>query len=254
MEIARISTTDALKEVRDKTSQLRTLVLSGYDLSDQERADPIRAASKEYDYPDERAVVFVAKEGEEAIGSLTLILWKDSDQDKRGSKFWPKLRERVSVRPGEITCDVGGIVVNPIHRGKSIGRLLYQKALTELDPAVIVGQTKTAGAVMLRSKLEGYRTTYGETEVTDKTSQSAKPTNFKPFLDAYLFARDIEKLLEEGIVYVYKGGIASTLPNVVGYPTRIQEAFGPVIRAQGRLGDSATVMAPLISVREDLLI
>lgn len=262
LEVHSVSPEEALSEVRKPFSKLRNLIVGGYNLTEEERSNPVSAAEFEYDYPNERAQVFLAREGGQIVGSLTLILWKDSPQDKRGQKFWPELERlnpdlvKKARQSSALACDIGGIVIDPLVRGKGIGYSLLNQAVSVLHPNVIVGQTKTVEAVMLRRKLisHNYRTFYGESEVTPGYFQEYT-RDHQNFLRAYLYAVDVEiaELQPEGIVYVYNGGIASTVPNATEFPPEIQTAFRPVIEAQRRLGFENTIMSPLLSIQSELL-
>jgi hypothetical protein len=122
--------------------------------------------------------------------------------------------------------------------------------LEVVNPSIIVGQTKTVGAVMLRSRLEGYRSFYGDTEVTS-THPQLSTRDHRAIQDAYLCARGIDQLLPEGRVFLYEGGIAPTIPDVTGYPLIISKAFQPVIEAQQRVLETGrTVMSPLVSAKD----
>lgn len=262
VEILSVTPEEALADVRTLSSKLRDLIVGGYNLTEEEKADPVAAAEFEYQYPNERAQIFIAREGEEILGSLTLILWKDSPDDKRGKDFWPelaRLNPHIAERARQsraLACDVGGIVTSSAARGKGIGYQLLSHAVSLLHPGVIVGQTKTVEAVTLRRKLvkEGYRTFYGESEVTPENFHE-HTRDHEDLLRAYLYATDVEisQLQPEGVTYVYDGGIAATVPDVSQFPQEIQIAFKPVITAQQRVGEANTIMAPLLSVKSELL-
>ncbi len=248
----------------EENSPLARLASSGYDLSSYSKSHPLEAALAEYNHPDDEAVIFVAKEGEEAVGSLVLMLWKDNPQDKRGSKFWPRLRgldpalaERLS-QFNHLACDVGGVVVLPQKRNQGIGKLLYQTGLEVINPGILVGQTRTPQAVMLRSKLSGFRSIYGQTEVT--TSHPQPQTEEHLFLaEAYLLALSaIEVNHQPGaLVYAFATGIAAPVPDVSGYPDIIKQSFQPVIDFQSKLNAEKNrghiVMSPILSIREQAL-
>ncbi|HEY5601345.1 MAG TPA: GNAT family N-acetyltransferase [Patescibacteria group bacterium] len=258
--VVRILPSEAMKEVHKPDSKLVRLVLSGYDLTDKEKEDPIVAASADYDFPDDRAKVFIAKRDEEIVGSVTFVLWPNELSDKRGGRFWPKLKEldellakrAMAINP--LACDVGGVVVLPELRGQRIGQLLLENAVKQVNPSIVVGNTKTVEAVALRRKLVnlGYRTFYANTEVTPGHEQE-KTNDHEAILKAYLFAKEYEDVLPEGNVFIYHGGIAPTIPNTNGFADIIQEAFKPLISTQSRLGNKNTVMGPLIAVRKEIL-
>jgi GNAT superfamily N-acetyltransferase len=262
MEIFRLQSSEALAEVRKPVSKLRDLIIGGYNLSAEEQEDPIKAAEYEYDHADERSCVFVVKEGDEVLGSLTFLLWPNIPGDKRGGRFWPELRrlhpelvEKASAI-NNLACDVAGIVIDPKARGKKLGYSLYQHAIAALNPAIIVGQTRTVEAVLLRRKLEdnNFRTFYEYSEVTPSSPQEFTRVHESVLL-AYLHTMEIEikDLENEGAVYQYDGGLAATIPDATHAPSIIQSAFKPLIKAQQRIGESTPVMAPLLSIRKELL-
>jgi len=250
MEIDSLPPSEIARYIRDGHPKWQELIVNGYDLTEEDKSDPVECAAEEFDHPDEHATVFVAKEGNEILGSLIFVRWDETETNEPGKRFWSRLREQRTAPAGEIACLIGGIVVNPNFRNRGVGKFLYQQALEIVKPAVIVGHTKTVDAVLLRSKLNGYRTGYGPTEVT---SDSDLQGDFRPFIHAFLYADNEEVLLPEGIVYLHSEGISPTIPNTEGYPLSIQHAFEPVIHAQQRLGQANTVMAPLISVKTSFI-
>lgn len=260
LEVDGILPSQAIEEIHQPNSKLVRLVLAGYNLTDKAKQNPIEAASYDYNFPDNRAAVFIAKQGEDVVGSVTLILWRNNPSDKRGGKFWPKLQEldyplaQRALKINPLACDIGGVVVLPELRGQHIGQSLLEKAVTQVNPSIIVGNTKTVEAVALRRKLVslGYRTFYGSTEVTPGHEQTTT-SDHKNVLRAYLHAKDYEDVLPEGDVFIYHGSIAPFTPNTEGFPPIIQEAFKPLVAAQKRLGEQATVMGPLIAIRREIL-
>ncbi|MDO8451251.1 MAG: hypothetical protein Q7S76_00080 [bacterium] len=256
MEVAvdQIRPSQAMEELQKTDSQLVHLVLAGYTLTDQASVNQIDAASYDYNFPDEKAAVFIASAQDRIIGSLTLIRWPDDPRDKRGGKFWAKLREldslmaqrAVDINP--LACDMGGVVVLPELRGQHVERSLLREAVTQVKPSIIVGNTKTVEAVSLRRTLvtQGYRIFYGSTEITPGREQ-AQTSDHRSILKAYLFAKDFEDVLPEGNVFIYHGGIAPIAPSVEGFPLIIQVAFQPLLAAQRRLGETATVMGATFS-------
>lgn len=98
----------------------------------------------------------------------------------------------------------------------------------------------------------GYRVFFGDTEVTPG-SEKIRTSEHLEILRSYLFAKKYEALLPEGAVFIYKGGISATVPVTDGFPEIIREAFQPLVLAQRRIGDTDTVMGPLIAIRKEIL-
>ena len=121
--------------------------------------------------------------------------------------------------------------------------------LEEVNPSIIVAQTKTPGAVMLHSTLDGYRTFYGNAETTISES-TGKTEAHVPVVEAYLYTYGRFAHYERGYVYSPNADLRPTIPDVRGYPEPIREAFVPVIRAQAR--PSRTKMAPLLSIQKTI--
>ncbi|GEM_PF-6848558 len=257
-EIQSLKPSQALALVREPNSSLRDLQLAGYALSPEALDNPIEAASFDFNHPDERAQVFVAKDGQRTIGSLTFIYWKDDAGDKRGGPFWAKLTElapRAAARArslNPLACDVGGIVVHPNFRGQGIGLTLLSRAVHDINPSIIVGNTKTAGAVTTRRKLPGFRTFYCNSEITPGHEQGFT-RNHEHILTAYLHDKYTEGLARPGHVFTYDGDMLPDLPNLSRYPEIIRTAFSPLVAEQNRVGERVTIMGPLLSIRNEIL-
>jgi len=258
VEISRHTPSEANAEYNRPESGLSRLYETGYKTREAAPGEP-KKATVEFQYEDDKAVVFIAREGETPLGSLTLVLWRDDPNQARSGRFWPRLRE---LRPqmvqqletqGLHVYGTGGIVTLPEAQGKGVGMQLLQRAIQELGPGIIIGQTKTVAAVALRRKSEqqGFRTFYGRTEITPGHEQ-AVTQDHEAVLEAYKFARNTE-FLSEGAVYRSETSMTSEVPNVEKAPPIVQIAFEPLIKAQTRIGDEQTVMSPLMSIRRDLL-
>lgn len=246
-----------MREIAHADKTLQDLILHGYDMTEERRSNAGEAVDQEFNYPNRRGTVFLARQDDKAVGVLTLLFWRDAEKDKRGKRFWPKIRELDPEFPtpaeieGMVACDVAGVVTDPSIRGNGIGKHLYAMATDSHNLGIIVGQTKTPGAVMLRSTLPGYRTFYGDAEVT-RTHPQPQTAEHQALMRAYLHAREQVMVSGETTVFEYVGRIAPTVPDVAGYPEIIQGAFAPVIRAQKRYSE-CTVMSGLISVKSHLL-
>ena len=261
MRVEQTLPSQVLPQITDVHCTLAELIYAGYDLRPNGTGEnPLDAVKVEFNYDDKRTDIFLAREGERVIGSLTLIKWQDKETDKRGHLFYPKLRELapflasrlVEINP--MVCDVAGVVTHPDYRGTGIAKVLLKEAIRTLNPTIIGGQTKTVGAVMVRSRLDalGYRTFYGSTEVTSSNPYPISQIHTSLY-QAYSYAREVTEYEPEGLVHQYHGGIAPTIPDTTGYPLIIQTAFEPVIQAQRRIGlDGPTVMSFLLSAKAEI--
>lgn len=261
MRIEQAKPSDILAKIEQGDRSISELILKGYDLKINAQNNPVEAIEFEYNYTDKRGKVFLAiEESGDVVGTLTLLLWRDEPTDKRGHEFFSQLRVIDSAMAERLAdfnpliCDVAGVVVKPDYRGQGIAQKLLIEAISALNPALIIGQTKTIGAVIARSKLDkyGYRTFYGEHEVTFSNPRG-KSNKHLSLYQAYCSARGITNL-SDGFVHEYTGGIAPTVPDVNGFPDHIAESFQPVVKAQNLMGsDGGTAMAVLMSVRNEVV-
>src|SRR5882757_5209338 len=177
IEVAELSPSRA-RAIAERDPNLRYIVANGYDKRQGYEEFTYPSIINEYNYRDDEATIFLAREDGATVGSLTLVRWSELYRYRDGRDFWENLRELNPDFSGQLSeeqtfaFNVGGIVVHPEARGQGIGKAMYEQAIDIYNPALIVGQTKTPGAVMLRSTFPKYRTFYGDVEVTRDATQA----------------------------------------------------------------------------------
>lgn len=236
---------------------LTKLIAEGYGYNGTPE-ELLQHAKDSFEGDDVRKTIFLAMRNNKAVGVLMMLNWTPTD--KRGSVFADKLSELNPVL-GEkfrtqplMGCDVSDITTLPYPdiRGRGIPAILYHAAVSQLHPAIVVGQTKTVGAVITRAKAlgtEGYRTFYGDTEVTPEGREQVDITTVRI---AYSEARN-ETPNSDGVWYVPATHLPPTVPDVTQASPNIQKAFEPVSIAQNAVGKSKTAVQSLLSIRADLL-
>lgn len=142
------------------------LVALGYEFN-LEKSGLIFQSQIEYQPAD---IVYFAKSNGNEVGSLSLKIRPNSGNDQ----FWNNLQTTMLdlTDPSLLACYIHGIVVHPKYRREGIARRLLEKMIEEYSPEVILGQTKSPTAVLVRSKIlnqYGYRTFYGFSEVTPES-------------------------------------------------------------------------------------
>lgn len=236
---------------------LTKLITDGYGYKGSPE-ELLQHAKESFEGDDARKNIFLAMKDNKAVGVLMMLNWTPTD--KRGSVFAseisrlnPALAERIT-NATHMGCDVSDIATlpDPDIRGKGIPALLYHEAVNALHPAIVVGQTKTVGAVITRANalgVEGYRTFYGDIEVTPADHEHVDISAIRA---AYAAARN-EAPNSDGVWYVPATHLPPTLPNITQASPNVQEAFQTVISAQRAVGESMTAVQSLLSIRADLL-
>jgi GNAT superfamily N-acetyltransferase len=242
-------TPSEMREHVSRDADARGLILSGYDFTEAALKEPT-TATLEFSMPDERGTVYVAQHEGRAVGSLSVVIW--TPEANEGRSFWSRLQEldpthgQRAAEINPLAVNVWGMVVHPDMRKQGIGRQLYQRMVDDLNPSVIVGKTRTPGAVAARSRLSAYRTFYGTYETTDETSAGLTRVHV-PVVQAYHKALDRVADRQTLTFTVENSDLVPTPPQLAGYPEHIRRAFVPVREAQAR-NPLIPVMAPLVSI------
>src|SRR5690606_28733913 len=132
--------------------ELVPLVTDGYGTEVPDPEDRIQKTIEEFDYPG-RAIVFLYRDPEKGIivGELTAIIWRNTEEDKRGKLLRRDLSDQgIEITDANLAFDVGGVVVNPEYRGRGIAPKLIRSAVEDINPVMVVGQTKSPSAVAAR--------------------------------------------------------------------------------------------------------
>lgn len=260
MYVEHVSSTEALCRLYSHDTSLANLIFSGYDFKESTRREGVvNVARYEYEFPEDRTDVFIAYDGADSVGSLTLLTWIDDAEDERGLRFYNQLRQTdplMLTRLGQCkrpVTEVAGIVVDKHYRRLGIASFLLGVARHCLNPAIIEGQTKNPAVVALRAKLPEYRTFYGGTEVTP--DQPCPQVNAHLSLhQAFRAAWEIQPRTDGELVHEFASALSPAIPEVMAYPTIVRLAFDPVIKAQREIGFAGkTIMAFLLSIASEIL-
>lgn len=190
-------------------------------------------ARTEYGDEEEGKYIFLAIQDGRAIGSLVVGINHSPSFDDQD--FYSKIEQQapsLAAKLKEVTvCNIHGIVTAPEARGKGLASKFLEKMIVTLHPAVVQSQTKTpAYTAALSSTLArfGFRTWYGETEVTPSNQRYPEP--FVP-LEAITDAR--RRKYTKGIPYFVPSDVLLPyVPDVSQASHAIQEAYRPIISAQ----------------------
>lgn len=147
---------------------------------------------------------------------------------------------------------VHGIAVLPEFKGQGLGKKLYEIAVRESKADVITGSTKTPAAVLARAN--GLvdipmRTFFGLYEVTSP-ERCGYTFDHEGLLEEYLKAKGVILDIHNPVLLKSIDILRPNIPDVLGFPSYIQQAFQLIIDKQIEIGDSQTVTLPLISIRE----
>jgi GNAT superfamily N-acetyltransferase len=153
--------------------------------------------------------------------------------------------------------EVNDTIVLPDYRRRGVATVLWQEAVRELKPDIIVGQTNNPDQVLARSSaLVGldFRTFYGtvETTPTGSQEQTSEHEQIRQAVIAYLGG-----VSDERSVWTHElfgCFLKPTLPDLSSYPRHIQTAFAPVSTAQDQAGDRKVAISSLISVSRKFLV
>lgn len=241
---------------------LDELIPKGYSSEGIGASVGVRALS-EYDEKDDRALIYIATFGDKAIASLVTARW--TPEDEYGKKFWADLKRknrslyRRLHRLSSLGINISGITTHPEFRRQGLAEKLYKYVIFEDRPSFITGITKSPDAVIARAiifKRLGYRTFYGNTEVTPDRPEEFTNVH-QNLLDADVHARGdtLEETTDGSGVYYIEGWLPRTVPEISNFPFHIQKAFEDVIEAQKTAndkGEKKVAIKTLISVRSSI--
>ncbi len=152
---------------------------------------------------------------------------------------------------GHTAFNVHGIVRFPDYAGKNIGGLMYSQAIDQLGINILVGLTKSPGAVVTRASgcgPKGMQTFYGDFEViTGKVL--VKSSKHVAILNEYLANINEEKV---GSAVLLDPSLLKS-DKVTKVPTFLLPAFDLLNLVQEETGNAKTVVFPTISVIKELL-
>lgn len=188
----------------------------------------------EYEGDDEERDILFAFEGDKVIGSLTIdSLHKPGEKDEFLGYIRQADETTANVCEPLLIGNIGGIVLHPSARGKGIAAKLLSTFIENFHPAIVVSQTKTPEYTATFSKTlakYGFRTWYGNTEVTPEDSRYPEPfVSHGTINDAY--ARRKNRVPDQPYM-VGPDVLPTYIPDVSRMSKAIQEAYRPVIAAQ----------------------
>lgn len=242
---------------------IEELITKGYGFEGVGVSAGIRALS-EYDEKEERAVIYIATQDGRAVGSLVTTRW--TPDDEYGKKFWADLKQknrslfRRLSKLSPLGINISGITTHPEFRRQGLAERVYKYLILESSPSFITGITKSPEAVIARANVLrklGYRTFYGNTEVTPDRPEDFTNVH-QNLLDADVKARGdaLEESADGTGVYYIEGWLPRAIPDISKFPSYIQKAFEDVIEAQ-KAADAAgnnkkIAIKPLVSVRSSI--
>lgn len=220
-------------------------------------------AMSEFDEKDERSSIYLAMHEGRAVGSIVATAW--TPEDEYGKKFWSELKQRDRnlhkrlLKLSPVGLNISGITTHPDFRRQGLTEKMYKRIIIESNPSFVTGITKTPEAVLARAnnlRRLGYRTFYGNTEVTPDRADFYTNVH-EDLLDADVKARwdSLEETLDGSDVYYISGWLSKAVPDVSSFSAYIQKAFERVIEAQraaNERGDKKVAIKTLISVRSSI--
>lgn len=240
------------------------LITRGYGHENRPKEVQLKDAIDEFYHGEDRTAIYLAELDHKAVSTIVLVHWRDLPNDKRGMLFWPEIAQssfeiwQKSKRLGNLALDIASIATLPEYQGLGIAQAELRQAIFDLQPGIIVGQTKTLGAVLSLAQVGfdlDYRTFFGQGEVTPGHIQP-QTTEHQAILQAYLTAmaefRDSE--VSDKAIYTIKSDfLATTVPDISRLSLKLQQVFQPLVEAQTKLGQTTTAVCPLISIKEEIL-
>ncbi|MEP7166579.1 MAG: GNAT family N-acetyltransferase [Candidatus Woesebacteria bacterium] len=252
--------------------ELIRLVSEGYGKVIRGEKTREKKTIQEFDYPG-RAKIYLYKDGNtnDIIGYFTAIIWKNEDNDKRGGYLRSHFREhKVKVNDRNLAFDVGGIVIDPRFRGQGIGPSLIRYATDDINPVMVVGQTKNPAAIFARTKAlsDKYILVWGgkvisepNLDFSDQVAQFATESFYKARQIYYTkeLTKDASELLQSRYGKAVHASPQELVPfdkvDLSTVPYSLQPAFSEINAVQDELNAKNIKMvawSPLVAVRKDV--
>ena len=251
------------------------------DLSSKELLERVR---EEFGGLDSERVFYLKYVKRELVGAATFGLWAP-DHSGEGGDFWRALepsdelieqevretaddrkdhiRALVSARRpvgrrarlvSPLALEIQRIFTLPSHHGEGVGSDLFEHAIKEWDPSIILALTQSPDAVIATKNISGrlgFRTFFGTTELGPNLARLRAYEHF-PIRDAYKDSKHL-RLQPSGVFYVDKVKLPPRIPQVDGLPFIIRAEFASIVSEQYGAKGKYAVVKPLISVRSEVL-
>lgn len=237
-------------------------IIAGFGIPSSDTRSKEEIIKDEYNHGENRTLIFLAEVEGKVVGSLYFILWRNDVNDKRGGKFLQYLAENASdlidldklKEFKTLACDVG-IVIHPDYQGRGVVNQLYSEGVKLAQPAFVVGQTKTPGAVIARSRILeacGYLTSYGGLPVSLEMSLDVAAD----VADAYYFARkDVAKRIDGR--YVHYAETEALQPEIHVDMDRlspnIRATFENILEFDTNRPNGSITFSPLVSINKKII-
>lgn len=230
---------------------LRELITKGYTYDEHLLNEEFIRRRLELEYHHAHIAYFTKIDNAE-VASVSIIVRSNNPKDP----FWKDLQSRLShvLNLNLLAIYIQGIVVHPSIANSGIASQLLKTMIEYYQPSVVLGQTKTPGAVHVRSKTLaefGYRSFFGFSEVTPGNDADREHEG-KDFILA-AFASEGGVPTEEGVYFVEPYVLPSYFPITDSFPQNIQRSFLPIQQAQTLIGKDKVAASVLVSVTEPLL-
>ena len=174
---------------------------------------------------------------------------------KQENGFWQTLTQR-KIPPGsrddKHVLTIDGIVTTPDLRRRGLQKELLTAMVAEKDPSVVFGHSQVPEAVMLGARVfseHGYRTFYGETEVTPNEIVG-ESVNLGVLQEAYANYRG-DTCIGVGIIMAETPYLSKKVSNTSGFPPHIQKAFEPLQIVQQAQEGKKGATQMLISIKAE---
>lgn len=235
------------------------LVNRAYRLDNDTEANKLYFAMREYTAKkgDIKKTNFMAFKAGKAIGSISIHKLFPQETEL-GKFFWKYLDEEdaalcTKALKFPMACFIEGVITDPDCRGKGVGKELYNIVVKQLQPAFVLGDTRTPEAVIsLASALkQDYRTFWHTWEVTPNPPQKDVKTHL-PVIEANL--KTYQYTVEDGIWYADVSALPyEEDPRIESFPKYIQEPLEHISKAQKEAGEGRTATMVMLAVRKELL-